>query len=87
MYPRPKWAGTVYFWLTDIQFDYIARKYPDDNWRWEVHEWINIVGVKALCLIFGHHPGPDQCNKPEHDLCNFCNKRMPYQAERPFRSQ
>ena len=32
----------------------------------------------VLCFFYGHNPIPDQCGMPEHDLCVFCNKLMPF---------
>lgn len=75
--PRPRWASTLWLWLTDGQYDAAGS-----DWHYMWRGWLETPGVKALCFTFGHKPIPDQCNKPEHDLCVFCNKLMPYKAER-----
>lgn len=46
-------------------------------------ERLETVGLRALCLIYGHEAIPDQCNKPEHDLCAYCQKPMPGTAHGP----
>lgn len=33
--------------------------------------------LKMLCEHVGHEPVSDQCGKPEHDFCHWCNKLMP----------
>lgn len=30
---------------------------------------------ELICKLRGHEIGPDQCGKPEHDLCYRCGKR------------
>jgi hypothetical protein len=32
---------------------------------------------KLLCFFYGHVAERDQCNRPEHDYCVYCNKGMP----------
>jgi hypothetical protein len=79
---RPRWAQSAYLWLTDGQYDGLDARVPDDHWRWKVGEVVQRVGVATLCFTLGHYAISDQCGKPEHDLCTFCMKSMPNQAER-----
>lgn len=44
--------------------------------------WINDWGQKILCRVTGHDPQQDQCLRPEHDFCIWCNKSMPGKAPR-----
>jgi hypothetical protein len=45
------------------------------QWIWL--EWVN----KALCIPFGHEVIADQCMKPEHDYCLYCNRLVPHGAD------
>lgn len=84
MTERPRWVTNVWMWLTDGQYDLLQKwKVRDDNWVWWICDRIQWAGTKLLCLTFGHKPVPDQCPYPEHDFCVFCNKSMPFAAERP----
>lgn len=53
-------------------------------WRDDRPEWADrvidpLIGPvsRLLCLAYGHMPERDQCGRPEHDFCLWCNKRMP----------
>ncbi len=39
--------------------------------------------VALICQLQGHEIGPDQCSKPEHDLCYRCQRlRIDIEKER-----
>lgn len=44
---------------------------------WAVADRVESAVAKALCLVAGHEPVRDQCNRPEHDHCIWCKKLMP----------
>lgn len=44
--------------------------------------WVRSVAQQALCLLFRHDPVRDQCNRPDHDFCLWCQKSMPGRARR-----
>jgi hypothetical protein len=37
---------------------------------------------QGFCLVLGHHSAIDQCMKPEHDFCIWCERRTPGKADR-----
>ncbi len=79
--PRPGWEKRLRFWLTDGQYDLL----PDDasEWAWWWRAAFELAVVRGLlCGWYGHEPGPDQCNRPEHDRCAYCLKPMPFKAGR-----
>lgn len=83
MTERPRWVTKSWMWLTDGQYDLLQKwKVKDDNWVWWIGDRVQTAGCWVLCHTFGHKPVPDQCNKPEHDFCVFCNKPMPFLADR-----
>jgi len=55
------WLSSQDGWLSEQDF-----MYQQDGWL-----------ARRLCAVLGHEPVPDQCNKPEHDYCVWCGKRMP----------
>lgn len=84
MSERPEWATKLRFWLADDQYDRLmSDDVPDTDWRWTARGWLEAAGLRVLCLTFGHHPVPDQCNLPEHDFCVCCMKATPNRAVRP----
>jgi hypothetical protein len=46
--------------------------------RWH---WLNTAGQWVTCRVAGHEPERDQCGRPEHDFCLWCNKSMPHAAD------
>lgn len=54
------------------------RNWPD----WLLDRWPDRLLQKGLCLLGGHAPIADQCNRPEHDHCAWCHESMPNQATR-----
>lgn len=38
---------------------------------------------RPYCWLWGHDPGADQCDRPEHDFCVICMKKTPGKAVRP----
>ena len=49
--------------------DFPEDKPQDKQCKYE-EEFLDI-----LCEYYGHDIGPDQCGKPEHDLCYRCRRR------------
>jgi hypothetical protein len=83
---RPRWAVRVQFWLADGQYDrLIIGNALDTHWGWAMRGQVEKVGLRALCLLFGHDPVADQCGRPEHDHCLYCGKPMPGRARRGAR--
>lgn len=52
--------------------------------RWvKLDEFVCTVIYNWPCwLLKSHYAISDQCNKPAHDYCAWCQKSMPNQAER-----
>lgn len=36
--------------------------------------------MSKLCAFLGHRPEMDQCGRPEHDLCTWCQASTPGEA-------
>ncbi len=43
--------------------------------RWD---WISRPMLWILCKLLGHQPVDDQCRKPEHRSCVWCNANQAY---------
>jgi hypothetical protein len=57
------------------------------HWLWDgpgrhLPDGLTTVVARLLCRRYGHEPTCDQCHRPEHDFCVWCNKLMPGQAHR-----
>lgn len=73
----------INLWLADKQHDWWID-------RGKVAEFFGTLQIHLfetparwlLCHLFGHKPIADQCNKPEHDYCVWCERRMPWAALR-----
>ena len=54
------------------------------RWRlWESPTWFpEQPFLRLLCMLVGHEPIADQCNKPEHDYCITCGRSMPGLGQR-----
>jgi hypothetical protein len=55
-----------YFGLDDTSF-------PEDGPQRKQCEFEDAF-VGLMCSYYGHDIGPDQCGKPEHDLCYRCGR-------------
>lgn len=92
---RPQWAEKLRFWLTDGGYQSLDQCLgkAHDAATAALHavegriengmEHLETAGLWALCRIYGHKPVADQCNKPEHDFCVYCLKKMPGTAHGP----
>lgn len=92
---RPQWAEKLRFWLTDTQYEDLNKVFGKINETAKAvafavesriengAERAEGVGLRLLCIYFGHKPVADQCDKPEHDFCVYCNKLMPNSAHGP----
>lgn len=68
--------------VTDFVWDKVAddgHELSDEFWDWFVDN-IEQPVLELICEVDGHDPGPDQCNKPEHDHCGICMMPMPGEA-------
>lgn len=79
------WLHRVYFFLWDDMYDYIDPGYRHDWLTERVEKYIENPILWLLCKIYGHEPVMDQCAKPEHDHCVYCNKLLPNMVSRPDR--
>lgn len=69
----------VYFWLWDGMYDRLSLDGPD--WPYGLLDTLVERPAKwLLCKVYGHEPVHDQCGKPEHDHCAWCNRAMPRAA-------
>jgi hypothetical protein len=66
------------FWRLETLDYWIMDHAPERVWLAFPSGQIN----RMACTLLGHVPIPDQCNKPEHDFCAFCSKRMPGAAHK-----
>lgn len=92
---RPLWADKLRFWLTDDLYEQVERHvgkahnaavsalHAIEGRIENGAEHLETVGLRALCLYFGHEPVADQCDLPDHDFCVYCHKRMPNSAHGP----
>lgn len=67
-------------WLTHRQYTWLIKHNAPD-WTFVPGELLEALGHKIMCLIDGHKPYRDICQRPEHDVCARCNKSMPGLAE------
>jgi hypothetical protein len=74
---RLAWRQRV-FWKTESLDDWLMDHAPEAVWLAFPTDALH----RAACLVLGHVPIPDQCNKPEHDGCAYCHKAMPGAARR-----
>lgn len=82
VYPRPRWAGKLLFYVTDDWYDRLElRGVPDGTWPWVWRAEVSDAVVWLLCKGLGHLATPDQCGKPEHYFCTYCRKLMPQAVE------
>lgn len=75
----------INLWLCDYQYDWILRwksHWLTDGVVFVQEKLVEQPGRWLLCKLFGHEPVADQCNRPEHDLCLWCQRSMPDQAQR-----
>jgi hypothetical protein len=71
----------VYSWLSDGIYD----RLPQDGADWPLNVLNALIerpGRWVLCKLYGHEPVRDQCGRPEHDFCGWCNRPMPGGADR-----
>lgn len=92
---RPQWAEKLRFWLTDTGYERLDKRlgafHNAANTALRAvesriengMECVETAGLWALCRVYGHKPVADQCNRPEHDFCVYCSKRMPGTAHGP----
>ena len=58
-------VAKIRWWISNDAPDWIS-----DHFEYPVN--------RIFCFFLGHIPMPDQCNRPEHDLCAHCGKLMPF---------
>lgn len=74
---RPLWAEKLRFYVQDDIIDFLAKDGSDD----EASDQMEKIVLAALCTFFGHQIEDDQCMKPEHRYCVYCNVRESKLAE------
>jgi len=67
------------FWLLDdymIEHEDILEK----NGYGEIARFDDAIMplIKQICKAIGHNMIPDQCGKPEHDYCAYCQYNEEY---------
>jgi hypothetical protein len=67
--------------LRDVDAVLIKRYGQPDRIAEDLSEVIDELQV-SFCQYLGHSPEEDQCGKPEHDYCIWCEERTPGQASR-----
>lgn len=64
------------FWWHDRYTDWLCEAASD-----RVYDWLDLRWLARLaCSALTHEPIHDDCGNPEHDLCAWCQKGMPFQA-------
>lgn len=75
--------GRINFWLVETQHDWwIERGKVAEAFGSLQIALIETPARWLLCRLFGHKPIPDQCGRPEHDFCVWCNHALPGAALR-----
>lgn len=71
-----------WFWfIPDRLTDEQMARTPE--WCFDAMNWIKLAVAKTLCAMVGHEPTCDQCCRPEHDYCLWCETLTPGKAHRP----
>ena len=73
MADRPKWAEAIRWFIRD---DILDDKYefPVDGSDDALLEEVEAAVLGILCRAYGHDIIDDQCMKPEHRFCVYCNR-------------
>jgi hypothetical protein len=74
MTERPRWVEAIRMFIADTVVDE-EYDYPMDGSSDGLHDQIEITVNKIMCDTYGHEIIPDQCGKPEHRYCVYCQRR------------
>lgn len=84
------WRYSVHNFLSDTMLEPLYWRWIPRSVRRRGEHWHYYVVEKPMtalfCKVAGHFPTVDHCGMAAHDLCLWCGKSMPGQAERSHRA-
>jgi hypothetical protein len=69
---RPKWVKAISTFISDTILDY-EYELPADGSDDDLLEQVEKAVQNIFCAHYGHQIEDDQCGKPEHRFCIWCN--------------
>jgi len=70
---RPNWTKELQRFLSDTVMD--DPSWPEDGSDDELSDKLEAAVNELLCEHYGHEIIDDQCGRPEHRYCVWCNRR------------